>query len=143
MTFTIITIIIAFLIYWIFIKDGQFKEGLGKFSKGDYSGSIQHFNNTIIKNPNHKKANYYLGMAFKHLADTSVNDKELYKRYAIENLIRASNGIFNERANNIVEHIIVSETNPDLQRQLVNIAKKQLQTVNPELNREYFWLDKI
>lgn len=142
-TTIVIILVIVFLIYWIVIKDGQFKEGLGKFTKGDYSGSVQHFSKAIIKNSNHKKANYYIGMAYKHLADSEKRDRELYLRYAVENLIRASNGIYNGRANNDVEIIIVSETDSEIQRRLIIVAKNQIQKVNPDLMENYFWLDKI
>ncbi len=147
MTALIITAIVGFIIYWIFIKDGAYKQGVGEFRNGDLVKASGSFHKAIRKNPQHFKAEFHLGLYYKDQAELfeATDTRYLqFKKNALKHLIRATeiNPDF-DQANNLVEYIIGSEKNNTFQKDLLEYSKLQIKNSKPGLQNEYSWLYNI
>lgn len=146
-TTIIIAIVIGLIIYWILIKDGNYKQGVGELRNGDPIKASESFHKAIRKNPNHFQAEFHLGLCYKDQAEFFETSNTLHlesKKNALKHFIRATaiNPSF-DKANNMVEYIIGSEKNERVQQDLLHFSKKQIEKSNEGLKQEYSWLYNI
>lgn len=147
MTAIIIIAIVGFMIYWILIKDGNYKQGVGELRNGDPVKASKSFHKALRKNQNHYQAEFQLGLCYKEQADffepTNTNHLK-FKKDALKHFIRATaiNPSF-DKANNLVEYIIGSEKNVRFQQDLLQYSKSQIDNSKGELKQEYSWLYNI
>ncbi|RXP52353.1 hypothetical protein EC396_11320 [Lutibacter sp. HS1-25] len=147
MTITIILVIIGFIIYWIFIKDGAYKQGVGELKSGDFHKAYGNFHKTIRKNPKHFMAEFHLGLCCKHQAElfkeTDTNN-ENFKIEALNHFLRASEINPNFlKSNNLVEVLIASENNNNLKQEMISITKNKIDKTTSAIKEQYSWLNRI
>jgi len=147
MNTTLIIIIIgilSFIIYWIFIKDGKFKQGVGELKKGDiYKARISFFD-VLNNNHRHFKAHHYLGISYKDEAILYKNNQEKkieLNQKAISHFIKVTsiNPKFGE-SNNMVEYLIFSESDDANKNKMLEHARKEISKLEESLKKEYSYL---
>ena len=141
---TIIVVAFVLLIYWALIKDGKYKQGVGELKNGDPIKASYSFNDVIIKNPNHYKAEFHMGICKEQMAGlytpTDKRNLEL-KNDAIKHFLRASEIKLDFlQPNNRIEILICSEKDDNLKQGMIAYAKKQIDTSSSNLKEQYSWL---
>ena len=147
MTTTIIIIVIGFIIYWIFIKDGIYKQAVGEFKNGDLAEAYRNFHKAIRKNPKHFQAEFRLGLCCKQQASLFKETDKFNKEFKIEALnhfLRASeiNPDFG-RPNNLVVELISSEKDNTIKEEMITLSKNKIENTTSPIKEQYSWLNKI
>ena len=120
--------VIGFLIYWVLIKDGSFKQGVGELRNGKVIEAYNSFHKVIRKNPKHYHAEFHLGLCCREMAklhEPTDKTHRTFKLEALEHFIRVLEIEPNYgKADNLIEVLIGSETDIKLKEEMEKSLRK-------------------